>query len=155
MKSTRKIDLGVSGSIQEDETGHGFHERLKNVLENWPSERSFAQKAGMSVSGFKRVLEGGWPNLPNLIKISDASGRSVQWLAIGEEATQPEDVPQYLNMELLTTVIEGLEENLLEQGKNWSPNMKARAIPLLYQYFLAQDDSEERAQFAQSLLKIM
>lgn len=65
-----------------DETG--FAERLRKVIGEG-SARAFAHKAGMGDSTFRNILNGGMPRLDNLLRISNAAGVSVEWLATGKE----------------------------------------------------------------------
>lgn len=70
-----------------DETG--FAERLRKVIGEG-SARAFAHKAGMGDSTFRNILNGGMPRLDNLLRISNAAGVSVEWLATGKEPAKPD-----------------------------------------------------------------
>jgi len=65
-----------------DETG--FAERLRTLI-GTQSARSFAQKAGMGDSTLRAILNGAMPRLDNLLRIAEAAGVSVEWLATGKE----------------------------------------------------------------------
>ena len=68
-----------------DETG--FTERLKTLFEGG-SARGFAQKAGMGDSTFRNILNGAMPRLDSLLRIANAAGVSVEWLATGKESSK-------------------------------------------------------------------
>ncbi len=59
-----------------------FSERLASIIEP-QSILSFAKKCGLSDSLLRKYLGGSLPGLDNLIKIADAAGVSVEWLATG------------------------------------------------------------------------
>ncbi|RMC99600.1 helix-turn-helix transcriptional regulator [Aquitalea palustris] len=63
----------------------GFHDRMRLILANHPSEAAFAKAAGLSQSGFNRLMrQGGFPTLAVLIAIAEASGCNIQWIATGK-----------------------------------------------------------------------
>lgn len=75
----------MSSHESVDETG--FSDRLKELLEG-QSARSFAQKAGMGDSTLRAILNGAMPRLDNLLRIAEAAGVSVEWLATGKESNK-------------------------------------------------------------------
>lgn len=75
----------MSSHENTDETG--FTERL-NALIGTQSARGFAQKAGMGDSTLRAILNGAMPRLDNLLRIAEAAGVSVEWLATGREPTK-------------------------------------------------------------------
>lgn len=62
----------------------GFNDRLKQVVADTGNPNAFAAKSGISPSGLKRLLAGGDPTLPVLLKIVKAGSVELQWLATGE-----------------------------------------------------------------------
>lgn len=65
-----------------------FPERIDFVINklNGPSE--FARQTGVTLSTIARWRKGeAEPSRPNLVKIAEVSGVSIQWLATGEEST--------------------------------------------------------------------
>ena len=77
----------VSGSGDETEPIEAFHERLAAILKCESSNASFAKRAGVSQSGFHRIVHGGEPGLKTLLGIAGASGASVRWLTGGKVET--------------------------------------------------------------------
>ena len=161
MVSMDEISVFSPVSSEECVDGvEGFHRRLSDILRDFPSDRAFAIGAGLSPSGFARIVKGGQPTLPNLVKIAERAGCSVQWLATGElpEARNDSSTDQAsagVDFDLLTTVVEGLEEKLIEQNLTLPPETKAKIIPLLYQYFCSEEDDRARDCFSQNLVKMV
>ena len=83
----------ISARLDEgpEEKEGGFHERLKQILENEKSASAFAKRAGISQSGLHRIESGGEPTLKTIVAIAKAANVSVQWLATGEEPTRAAD----------------------------------------------------------------
>lgn len=71
----------------------GFHDRLRVILERYPSSSAFSKKAGLSQSGFHHIRHGGYPTLEVLIKISNAAEVSLDWLVLGAEPA-PQSAPK-------------------------------------------------------------
>ncbi len=65
---------------------------MRLILVDFPSEAAFAKAAGLSQSGFNRLMrQGGFPTLPVLIAIAEASGCNIQWIATGKGPVRAED----------------------------------------------------------------
>jgi phage repressor protein C with HTH and peptisase S24 domain len=60
------------------------------------SARSFANKAGISDSTLRSVLDGASPTVDTLVALARAGGRTIDWLATGED---PEVAPTLDNLE--------------------------------------------------------
>jgi len=65
----------------------GFTERLRSLI-GTGSARAFAHRAGMGDSTFRNILNGALPRLDSLLRIANAAGVSVEWLATGKEPTK-------------------------------------------------------------------
>ena len=77
----------ASGS--EHAAVRGFIQRLRRII----GERSvhrFAREAGLSDSLMRKYLNGSYPGLDRLVRLAEAGGVSVQWLATGREEGFPE-----------------------------------------------------------------
>lgn len=77
----------ASGS--EHAAVRGFIQRLRRII----GERSvhrFAREAGLSDSLMRKYLNGSYPGLDRLVRLAEAGGVSVQWLATGQETGFPE-----------------------------------------------------------------
>lgn len=78
---------------------NSFVERLQEIIgEN--SANSFAKRAGIGESTFRKYLAGSMPSIDNAAKIAKAAGVALQWLATGEgpkfpdEKSSPQAQPQ-------------------------------------------------------------
>ena len=71
-----------------------FAARLESVLVETEGERNvsaFARRTGISYAGLTAYLNAdSLPGLDKLLAISEATGRSVQWLATGEDPAAPD-----------------------------------------------------------------
>ena len=70
--------------ILENQIGR-FEDRLKSAM-NGESVLSLANRSNLSEGSLRNMLKGGMPRLDNLILLSQALGKSVQWLATGEDS---------------------------------------------------------------------
>lgn len=61
-----------------------FQQRVLQLIGE-ENQSEFARRAGISQSGLNRILHGGDAGREMLIAIANAGGRSVEWLATGEE----------------------------------------------------------------------
>lgn len=98
------------------------------------SQRVFAPLVGCSVTNYSEYeREIRPPRLDTLLLISERSGRSLDWIATGEEAMGP------LNTSLLAQVVEAVE---LESGDQDIPT-RAKLISLLYNHLLLRQQKEQ------------
>lgn len=84
LKREKDVEEVVSSSGSEPESLSGFHERLNSILKSEQSKSALAVRAGISQSGFHRIVHGGEPGLKNLVAIANAAGVSLEWLATGQ-----------------------------------------------------------------------
>lgn len=102
--------------------------------------RSFADKAGLSEGTLRNLMKGGVPRLDSVLKIAEAAGVSIEWLASGEgdpdcvrEPATPYNVekpPIYiykvgLDPDVTRAVIEHIDAAI---GNKVSPKEKANLI---------------------------
>src|SRR5580692_5838956 len=79
-----------AGSASEPIRGAGadksaFVERLKTILQHWPSADRLARAMGVSPSAFRKWLKGeAEPSRERLVALADAAKVSIAWLAKGE-----------------------------------------------------------------------
>src|SRR5580692_7421498 len=79
-----------AGSASEPIRGAGadksaFVERLKTILQHWPSADRLARAMGVSPSAFRKWLKGeAEPSRERLVALARAAGVGVAWLAEGE-----------------------------------------------------------------------
>ena len=65
-----------------------FGERLKTILQHWPSADRLAREMGVSPSAFRKWLKGeAEPSRERLVALAHAARVSVAWLAEGEGPT--------------------------------------------------------------------
>lgn len=63
----------------------GFAERLAAQI-GWKKKGEFARALGIQPVQLSRYLKGQVPDLKTLLKLAEATGKSVEWLVTGEEA---------------------------------------------------------------------
>jgi hypothetical protein len=78
----------------------------------------------------------------------------LNWLLTGEEFSNPKDGPTPLDPVILKQVIEGVESYLEDIKKVLSPELKARLISLLYDYFAKTGEQVHRRK-VESYLKLV
>lgn len=84
MLNEKMNDIGNHSSLKNElECESTFHERLVSLVEEVGNPNAFANKVGVSPSGIHRLMEGGTPGMPLLIKICDAFNISSDWLSRG------------------------------------------------------------------------
>lgn len=88
MKPHVEEERGFSGSPDELESAQ-FRNRLTAIVGEAGGQTSLARAAGVSLSGLQRYLAGSEPSRRNLVKIAQAAGVHVQWLATGEGPVRP------------------------------------------------------------------
>src|ERR1700688_4998705 len=82
-----------AGSAPEPIRGSGadksaFVQRLKTILEHWPSADRLARAMGVSPSAFRKWLKGeAEPSRERLVALAHAAGVGIAWLAEGEGPT--------------------------------------------------------------------
>ena len=65
----------------------GFQGRVKTLI-GLGSVTAFAKKCEIPASSMQKYINGSIPGIDKVIKIAEATGRSVQWLVTGEEVTE-------------------------------------------------------------------
>lgn len=86
------MDDKLNHPSNENQLGRvDFHDRFMELINEAGNQNAFANKTGVSASGVQRIVEGGTPGMPILIRICDAFGISSDWLArgIGEKYLTP------------------------------------------------------------------
>lgn len=63
----------------------GFTARISALVEQAGGQNAFARLVGMSQSGVARLVKGGEPTLSTLKLIANATGRTLSWVATGDE----------------------------------------------------------------------
>lgn len=80
---TRKTPLPAASGTEHTPV-KGFTRRLRQII----GERSvhrFARECGLSDSLMRKYLNGSYPGLDRLVRLAEAGGVSVEWLATGRE----------------------------------------------------------------------
>ncbi|GAA5102628.1 XRE family transcriptional regulator [Wohlfahrtiimonas larvae] len=74
----------LNSELSSDElSSEGFTRRLNYLASRHDTVTSLAESAGISISGIQRLLKGGNPTLPVLLKLAKHNNVSVEWLATG------------------------------------------------------------------------
>jgi transcriptional regulator with XRE-family HTH domain len=132
--------------------------RIKTVI-GAESARSFAQRAGVSPSTLRSIMQGHRPNVDNLIAIADAAGVSLDWLAKGSGAItaaavaspaastgSPAVSPASMDEDLFGRIVEGIRQAYKNQGAGISDRDLGRLSARIYgDLSAAYDDPDERA----------
>ncbi len=160
----------------------GFGARLIDVCRLLGSKRAAADAMGVSEDMVYRYCKGDSkpPFLP-MVLLCMRAGVRPEWLAVGEGPMRtaaapgsdaadappagevlvaapggaaPEETPatQFPDPQLLSDVIETLEEILAQYGLALPHDVKGRAIYLLYQFALASPSRPYRLRFARDLV---
>lgn len=85
------------------------------------SARAFARTSGIDDKSIRKYLSGtGEPTLKNLIKLSTATGVSIQWLATGEEDSKQgiEDKETQKLVELVSKLPEKARREILSRAES-------------------------------------
>jgi transcriptional regulator with XRE-family HTH domain len=131
--------------------------RIKTVI-GAESARSFAQRAGVSPSTLRSIMQGHRPNVDNLIAIADAAGVSLDWLAKGSGAIPPSVAanpaastgspaasPASMDEDLFGRIVEGIRQAYKNQGAGISDRDLGRLSARIYgDLSAAYDDPDER-----------
>lgn len=88
-------------SSEYELTSAGFTERLNYLARKHSTITSLAESAGISISGVQRLLKGGNPTLPVILKLAKHNNVSVEWLATGKGSQ--EDAPVDFKTEVYNT----------------------------------------------------
>jgi transcriptional regulator with XRE-family HTH domain len=114
-----------------------FKGRLKEAM-GGESNRSFAVKCDISEMTLRRYLLGDtYPPLDTLEKIAEVSGRSLAWLASGEDTAKTPAAA--VNEDLLVSVLEAVEEYLDQVDCHLPPAKKAQLVTALYDMCVEDD----------------
>lgn len=98
--------LDVELSSEYELTSAGFTERLNHLAQRHSTITSLAESAGISISGIQRLLKGGNPTLPVLLRLAKYNNVSVEWLATGEGS---EDLANSNKQSIINTVGESID----------------------------------------------
>lgn len=129
--------------LQENPTeSEAIGRRISEVIGD-EARRAFARRSGVSDSALRDYISGKkTPGLDAAIAIASSGGVTVDWLATGrppktraelramQEAASAPSVP--LDMNTLTSVVEGVEEYLHKRKLQLRPDKKAALVALLY-----------------------
>lgn len=128
---TAKSHLHTDRTDHPGWDGAGFPQRLAEI-KGGMSTLGFAQKCGISESIFRKYLAGtSVPGADKLVEIAQTAQVSLSWLATGEGRS--DGVEDRLDLEILGSVIAGVEAGLEEIGGSMAPEKKAELIALLYE----------------------
>jgi transcriptional regulator with XRE-family HTH domain len=72
----------ASGEVESDEQKEGLAKRLAQTMGD-ESMASFARRSGLGAGLLRKYLHGAMPSAENLVKLAEAGGVTVDWLASG------------------------------------------------------------------------
>lgn len=99
-----------------------FPERIEFLVNklNGPSE--FARKTGVTLSTITRWRKGeAEPSRPNLVKIAEVTGVSIQWIATGEDPKEEQPKEEKPKGSLIDRAFERMQE-MLDEGVSMIPS---------------------------------
>jgi len=125
----------MKNKAERKERVRGFDKRLKELVGEG-SVSAFAQKCGLTESLVRRYLSGdSLPVIDVLATFADVLRVNVEWLATGNgpmwRGAGPGGVLE-VNLDLLTNVIEAVEESIAKKQVNVRAPKKAQLVAILY-----------------------
>lgn len=155
MKKSNKSENYIESDAQEenrtprpihDERIGRFGERIKMLVTDEKSRRSFARKTGLGESTVRNYENGErFPDLDVLLAIAEKSGVNLLWLATGEGPKHPEaragpcESSGSVEIETLRKAVEAVEM----MGKDAPAGRKALAIARVYERLIATQGQAE------------
>lgn len=166
-KSHKAIDYIESDAPEENRTPRPiyderigrFGERVKMIVAQEKSRRSFARKVGLGESTVRNYENGErLPDLDVLLTLCDQSGVNLLWLATGEGPKYPEargspdrvyeeSAPYPLDMRL--GWIKKAVKAVQMMGKNAPDEQKAEAVARVYERFVQTDGQADMIEVMQ------
>jgi transcriptional regulator with XRE-family HTH domain len=133
------------------------------------SQVGFARKAGVSGSTFRKYLEGAMPSADRLVAMADVAGVTVEWLAAGRgpklrrdlvaalraaEQGAPAGEAPAIDLALLRTAIQAVEEGLLDADVEMPPDKKAEVFVYAYELIGQMGATEQARALLARLVKL-
>ena len=110
-------------------------------------KKRLSEKTGVSEAQLYRYIGGtSKPTVEPLVKIAQASGVGIEWLATGKARKLPWEGPGgvlEINLVLLVNVIEAVEESIAKKGVDVRARQKAEFIALLYDLARKKGEGKE------------
>ena len=136
----RKSEQGkaASDSVRFLRTENELKDRLREAIGD-ESQASFARRAGVAESVFRKYLAGAQPSTDRLVAIADAAGVNIAWLAAGRgpkkgSATPaPAEPTQPLDVARLTRAIAAVQEGLQAINRTLAPQKHAELVLAAYE----------------------
>jgi transcriptional regulator with XRE-family HTH domain len=127
--------------------------RIKNLRDTMNlSQEAFAEKLSIPTRTYIRYEDGDFIIPADVLtRIADVTGHTVDRLVGSAEAAGQKNV--FLNLELMTEIIETVEEIFLEEELYLSPRKKAELIILLYEDLL--EDESKRENLGDRVIKLV
>ncbi|MCR9669420.1 helix-turn-helix domain-containing protein [Vibrio parahaemolyticus] len=132
-----------------------FKMRLKSIIGDM-TVREFSRRCNLSDKTLRDYMLGNsYPTLDRLGLIAQASGKTLSWLATGEEPSdltasnsvesqvKPAETSIPIDRELLQTSIEAIELLCEKKRLRMSPEKKAKVIALVYTISLEEKNVDE------------
>jgi len=131
---------------------YGFIERLREVVDHVGGQKELERVSGVDQTTISAWLKRAKnPKFETVRKIGDATGFRSEWLYLGRGPKRSEDEPRTagessVDLELLTRIIEHLENALLLRGNSTRirPGDKARVVAGAYDFYLRAGTNDVR-----------
>ena len=138
---------------QENLTGTTLASRLKKAMrEAEISNGALAEIAGVSIQAVGEWLRTGQIAREKLPAVARAVNKSIDWLLTEQETIQA-NRNSSIDVGVFTRAIGDFEAAALSAKKKLSPEIKAEAIALLYENYLAAGKSDSNA--ARRILRLV
>jgi transcriptional regulator with XRE-family HTH domain len=151
MKSSEKsgeytVSVPVVGSRAE------LGARVSAVVELFDTRIKAAEAAGISTDQLARYASGeSEVSFTPIARLCTAKGISLDWLATGEGDMNGQSAVPQVNVQLLSTAIEAIEELVNEEKLTLTPEKKGKSAGVLYE--LARQGIDLR-DIARNILKL-
>ncbi|MDD3553245.1 MAG: helix-turn-helix transcriptional regulator [Deltaproteobacteria bacterium] len=115
-----------------------FKDRLKQCIREEPVA-AFARRCGLPEATIRSYLNGKKPVYDKLVRIADAAGVSIDWLATGRGSMRPHTHPR-------TQPIDDIEEKILIMLNDMDEDKKRDVLKYIQEKKLLMELLEERKQ---------
>ncbi len=119
-----------------------FAERMVEVVDMFKTIAGFARMCGMSDTAIHQYMQGkSLPTADKLVRIADAAGVNVEWLAAGRgPKVRQDDERRGMDQVRMTTALQIYGTACVECGGEPSPDDAANLIGLTYQLLGDRED---------------
>lgn len=149
---TRQGSEGTDVNLSKGKSD-AFTDRMNVAIRKGGGVTNMAHRTGLSESVLRKWRSGASdPKRSDLVKVADAAGVSVEWLATGREDVPgiTEDGATYtatprVDLDQLEEVIAKTRRRFKERGLDLTPESEARVIRLIYEFYTREGKPMDEA----------